>query len=61
MTNDRKGIEIQGRIIQEARAVFNHLGFQLTLGELAIQIGISKGGITNYFKLSECLQAQQLK
>ena len=55
MTYYKKGLEARQQIIEDARVVFNQSGLQLTLNDLANQLGMTKGRITNYFPTKDDL------
>lgn len=55
MGSYKKGIEMRARIIEESGVVFNQKGLQLTLDQLAAELQITKGRITNYFPTKDHL------
>lgn len=57
MGNYKKGVAMRQYILREARKTFNRRGLQVTLGELARELHISNGRITNYFPTKDHLFA----
>lgn len=55
MAKYKKGIRSRELIIEQVNQLYNEKGINITLDELANEIGLSKGHITNYFPKKELL------
>lgn len=57
MANLTKGAATRQRIIEEARAVYNEHGIDITIGNLANKLGVSRSRISNHFPTKDSLFA----
>lgn len=55
MKKHSKGYNTRTKIITEARKLLNEKGLGLTLDSLSLEMGLSRGRITNYFRTKDSL------